>query len=317
MFGLLDTLLGKTSFFQQDARQATVPGQAPIPDSLPAGAEGMPQVAQAPVPIEGPNEMVVQDNPYRQQLREGFFKGGPFATGKLGGNILGALGDALLAQGGQGPIYAPKLQRARESEAMIDLARDPERAIEQLSQVNPERAADLWDQWQTNQRQQSVADAQIRNADDEYNLTTHDRGINYLGAATEQSYPHVKQLVEKWYADRGVEMPYQLPDTFDPNLLGAIASSGIPMEKQATLEDNREYREAVLGQNATNETGRNTRARQAESGRNARAETAEEGRNRRAREAEEGRDRRNGASGIARPTIRFGTRADGTRYIIQ
>lgn len=53
------------------------------------------------------------------------------------GNFLGHVGDALLAATGHDPIYAPRLQQRKVSQALQSYQTDPEGAIAALMQVDP------------------------------------------------------------------------------------------------------------------------------------------------------------------------------------
>jgi hypothetical protein len=304
MFGLLQGLLGKQMQMQQ---------APPTAAQLPVSGTPGPQVAEAPVPEE--NVIQVEDRPFPNTMREGLVRKGPFSMGQTGGNILGILGDALLIGGGRDPIYQPRLQRAREAEALIDYVDDPERALANLSQINPARAAELTDKLRERQSLQEVRDAQIREADDEYNMLTHDRALAYLGAATEKTYPAIKQVVDRWYADRGVEPLFDLPDQWDETTIASIASGGIPIAKQRELREDQRYHDAVISQDRREEFGRNYREVFGETMQTTREGMKQAGADE--RNVRDNQTRRDTAGRRTRPNVRFGRRPDGTRYIIR
>lgn len=275
------------------------------------GGGGVPP-AQA-VPEE--NVIEVQDRPFRSTMREGLVRGGPFAMGKTGGNILGILGDALLVGGGRDPMYQPRLRQAREAEAMIDYTDDPERAINQLSQIDPHKASELWNKLQERKSVDSVRQAQVRSAEDEYIDVTNQRALAYLGAATPRTYSALKSRIDQYYADRGVEPMFQLPDEYDEETIRSIARGGVPVTEQAKLSEQQRYHDAVLSQNDREEYGRNYREVFGEIMATDRNREDQAGADRRNREDNE--TRRETSGGRSRPNVRFGKRADGTRYVIR
>lgn len=75
---------------------------------------------------------------------------GRFGQKGLLRDILGTIGDAFLVQSGNKPIYGPKRQQERESDAMVGFSRNPLAAIERLAQENPEAAREMYEKYQTN-----------------------------------------------------------------------------------------------------------------------------------------------------------------------
>jgi hypothetical protein len=214
--------------------------------------------AQGPAPEAPPGEMTVQDNPFRPRGREGLVTGGTFSMGRTGGNIIGILGDALRAQGGLDPLYAPRLRESRESDAMIDFIDDPKGALENLAQVSPDKVPELWDTVGNRQSQDAVREAQVREAADNYQKVTRDRAAAYLGAATEKTWPQMRQMVLKWYEDRD-EVPPNIPETFDAPFITSLANGAIDVTDQRELAEDRRYNDARIAEGKREEFGRNYR----------------------------------------------------------
>ncbi len=268
-------------------------------------------------PINGdlPNEIAVSSTPFRNSLREGIVRRGPFSIGHTGGNILGAIGDALLIGAGRDPVYAPRLHRARSAEALIDYTQDPQRAIDQYSQVDPEKAMILADRLAERQSVGAYRNSQIQANNDEYENRTHGVALGLLGAATPSTYPAIRQRISDYYQSRGITPLFDLPEQYDEEAVQSFARGGIPVAKQAKLAEDRRYHDAVIGQDRMEEAGRTQRNREdnATSTANNNADNVTS----RANNTATNDTRRATSSTIARPNIRFGRRADGTRYVIQ
>lgn len=174
---------------------------------------------------------------------------GMLRPGSTGGNILGALGDAFLIQSGNKPQYAPRLQGLREQEALENYGSDPRGALDRFSQVAPgAESLSAWNQFDDNRRQHAVAAASLRRSQQEYEDTTNKRGIGLLGAATKDTWPQVRAQVQKYYAARGMEPPFELPEAYDQAKISALRMAGIDPEDQVRSEDTRNYRDAMLAE---------------------------------------------------------------------
>ena len=212
-----------------------------------------PPAAAVEAPSE--NEIAVEDRPYRKP------KGGFFSLEGTGGQVLGTIGDALLVGSGRDAIYRPRRMDARARDAMIDYTADPERALNQLSQVPgmSDKAAELWDKHQERTAQVGLQEAQALNERDEYEGITHQRAAGYLGAATPTTYPAIRQMINKWYADRGVDPPFELPEVYDAEAIASLARGAIAPDKQASLSEAERYHKAQEVIDSRAEFGRNWR----------------------------------------------------------
>jgi hypothetical protein len=256
-------------------------------------------------PVNQNDEIAVTGNPQpRSELDDRIIRGGPLRMGSVGGNILGALGDAFLTQGGRDPQYAPRLQRARAAEALQDYRTDPEGAIDRYLQVDPTGAAELFNQTRDNNRADSQLANQTMGANDEYEANTHTRAGALIGAATDEpTYQRVRQRYYSYYQQRGVEPLMELPETYAEAQRMSTQRAFIDSEEQAKLDSQRDYREQVLGQQRINEQGRNARG---EANRIAADRRAAASRDVRVSEGNANRDVRRetarGARGRARPS---------------
>lgn len=261
---------------------------------------------QMPPPQEHPGIEV--SNGFNSKMREGLVKGGFFGMGRTGGNILGTIGDALLIGGGKDPIYQPRLREARTNEALEEFDTDWDGSMKRLAQVDAGAAVELDSARGEAESKQALEAARVRDLQDEYNNVTHDRALAYLGAATDKSYPQVRGIIEKWYADRGVEPMFELPETYDPDMARSLAGGAVPMKDQATIAQQERNNASRLEQARMSDWNRNYRMGYQEFKDDERLERTEEGRNSRVQTMEAGRDRRDGgggarggASGTGRP----------------
>jgi hypothetical protein len=259
--------------------------------------------ASRAAPPEVPDEIVTNGRRYNtNNRREGLVRNGTFSLGRTGGNILGILGDALLAQGGRDPIYQPRLQRAREADALIDLTDDPHRAISQMTQVNPDKAAVMFDRQQVLDSNNALRQSQINTAENEHRDSTNQRALAYIGAATPQTLPRILDIARKIYADAGIEPPFDIDSITSVDDAVQIATGAIEVEDQRKLAEDQRYHDAVIAQDRIEERGRTQRTQIQQSSQDKRTEVQELGRDRRTAVQEAGRDRRNDGP-IARPNI--------------
>lgn len=306
MFGLLKALGLK----EQQARAAQGQTLPPVP--------ALPPMAGDPMPTDeaAGNEIVVEDDPITSRYKRGLVTKGPFSMGRTGGNILGLLGDAMLVQSGNQKQYEPRLQQARASEAMAGYTDDPMDAIQRLNEVDPPAAAALMDKLRAHQLDTDKLGVEAIGANDEFEGTTHERAQALIGAATESTYPAMRERYYNYYASRGIDPMYELPVEFDEDAIRSLATAGIPVGDQRELEEKARYNTGILEQNAKNEFGRNWREAYGEIKADKRSNRSEAGRE--TRNVRDNRTRRDTAKGgSARPTIKFGTRKDGTRYVIR
>jgi hypothetical protein len=206
-------------------------------------------------------EIAISGQPLPRLSRgDGLVQRGFFSRGRTGGNILGTLGDAFLIQAGRDPIYRQRLQQDREAEALQNFTTDPTTAIQQLNQVNPQLAAQLWDRQQDNTRQASALDIQRQALRQKQQDAFDDRVYSALGSATdEKSYQALVNQINGSSERLGIKPSFDLPPNYDAARVAALRMQGIPVDRQAQLQDMREYRQGQLSNQQLAERGRQGR----------------------------------------------------------
>lgn len=234
------------------AQLAAQTAQSAPPGATPAQLQPQPQIAPPPqVPVTqapvaqspaGPGDITVAPSA-PSQYRTGII-GGPFRVGSLGGNILGAIGDAFLVQHRDAPTYAPRLQNARESEALQSFTADPEEAIRRLTQIDPSKGMALrqWynqDQQQTAEEQQKAAltTSQIIANRQQVENAVLDRVGGLLFQSDESTFPAALSKARIYMQQHGVDAP--LPETWEE--AKQWAQGGIPVDKQIEMADRRKH----------------------------------------------------------------------------
>jgi len=168
-------LLGAALGVPQAAEAAPVATGAPVQASPLPVPPGVTAPAGGAVAAPEPDIQVTNNHIPPPNLRQGIVHGGLFGLGHTGGNILGILGDAFLTQAGHAPQYAPRLQQAREAEALQDFQTDPVGALQKYGMINPQDMLHQTDVMHDNQRQQAAADSVI--ADNTQNRYLKTRGV--------------------------------------------------------------------------------------------------------------------------------------------
>lgn len=154
-------------------------------------------------------------------------------------NILGTLGDAFLVQSGNHPVYAPQRDREREANAMRTLTDDPMHAIQALSRENPAAARTMYNDYLQNSRLG-------RAADDAYTGVTVDRGARLLASARPENYAQIRNHVVRYFAARGVPLPADLPETYDPDAVDTFRHAAVPVTNQFDDQENHRYHDELL-----------------------------------------------------------------------
>lgn len=251
------------------AASPQAPAVQPTPGPIPPGIQSLPPPDSQAVPAQPPaapaTAVPTADDPPdivataphtlpASKYKRGLL-GGWFGVGHTGGNILGLLGDAFLAQAHDPAQYAPRLQQLRESEALQNYSSDPMQALQQYSQVNPQGALPAYNQLLDNNRQQALAANTIQTGNQQRQDLADKRGYALLGAATADNYPQVKAQYEKYYAGKGMEPPVDLPGTFDGAKLKALQMAGIPAPDQAKNAEATRYHDEIAATRAAQIAG--------------------------------------------------------------
>jgi hypothetical protein len=201
-------------------------------------------------------------------------------------SFLSKLVDGVLMAGGNKPVLRQKFEHNQLVDAMEGFADDPLAAIKRVARHNPDAAYKMYNSYMDDQRADKIATRQVNNLDMRNNEYFLDRMGGMLGTATAENYPQVKAMVQRYANARGVQLPFELPETYDETAITAIRMGEVPVAKQLQMDDMREYRRSRLGQmDRTIDNTQDYRERRldqidtAEGGRNTRAAVAETGRN--------------------------------------
>lgn len=213
----------------------------------PASAvNSMANSSQAVGPTVDPNSPV-------SKYRTGILAGksghsGPFRPGSLGGNILGALGDAFLVANGAQPVYAPRLKMMREAEALQGYDKDPYGAISRVTDIDPATGIKLRGDQQDYDAKAASQALLKRKMDYDYQSGIESDAKSLLATANEKNYPALKALVERRLAAAGIAPSFgSLPATYDKDAIDSIVNSDLSVKDRATLEAREAYQNATLG----------------------------------------------------------------------
>lgn len=223
------------------------PGATPPPPAAPLNNQNLPTDPSAAGP-----DIVIGGQPIDPaKVRSGIL-GGTFGVGRTGGNILGLLGDAFLTQAGRDPQYAPRLQQAREAEALQNYQSDPTGALDKFLAVNPEKALGAINTNQDNQRADKATNAILRDKDQGYEDAIRSRASSMLYSANEKTWPAVRAQALAYAKSKGIEL--DIPETWE----GAQqwAQSDVPVKDRMSNDATAAYRAATLDQRARDSAAR-------------------------------------------------------------
>lgn len=292
---------------------------SPILSALLGGKIRVPQAGVFPDiydPAEAQGEdIVVENKPYpKSKYKQGLI-GGPFAVGTTGGNILGMLGDAFLAQSGRGPQYAPRLQQLRTGEAIQDLSNDPVRAQQLLAGIDNDLSVDVWNKNADNLVQQRNSQILNQERDERYRNSINTRGFSLLRAATPETYAAIADQVRRYFVAKGVDPDFNIPDTYEEAARLQPWNSQVTPDQQDRAESLADYRDRLLSERRNAEGGRNYRARLTDSTRRSEGQA---NRSVKVSEGDKNREvrRETAAGGRARPKIRIEV-VNGVRKVIK
>ena len=151
-------------------------------------------------------------------------------------DVLGILGDAMLAAGGRQAIYRPQRQQENLSDAMTGFGTaDPQTQqaiLQRVAQVDPEAARQLAQQMQTQQgqvRQQANLERQIA-SDQQRNLLSKMKLAQ--GMMLQAKTPEAKTIIREWLQDPSSSIQ-DIPDDL-------ITASGINPYQRESLDQRKE-----------------------------------------------------------------------------
>lgn len=151
-------------------------------------------------------------------------------------DILGAVGDAFLRQGGGQAVYAPRHQMESEANAMRGFVDNPMAAMERLNRENPTAARAFYDSVQDNRRLDGVAARQEEDSVGRRQASADTIAASMFRHATAETWPRIREQAMRLYAARGLQPSLPIPEAFDENAIGTLVDSTITPH-QANMED--------------------------------------------------------------------------------
>lgn len=184
-------------------------------------------------------------------------------------DVLGAVGDAMLAQGGSKPMYAPYREQQKIGDAMQGFDKDPVGVIKQVSAIDPalgERMLNNYQEGEIRKDAQAYANMRAKRDDDlarqQYEDKTFDVAFSMLGNPNiEKSYDKVRPQIFKYLEARGIDPEKAgLPEVYDKDVIDGLYSTTKRSMDQEKVDNLEAYRAGVLGIRGARlgQTGANT-----------------------------------------------------------
>lgn len=285
------------------------PSSPPPPMRMPDDGSGFGQTAQVPSPAS-PSSVQTQlltQAPAPTATSDPYQFKGRFGIKGTARDILGTIGDALLLQAGRQPIYAPQRQQEREAMALQDFTKNPSDAIQALSRVNPKMAVELQAAMASQKNAELASQRMFRDSTEKYNNIVIDRALGMLRTAKPDNYSAVSKTVKNYLQAKGVEAPFELPDTYDADAINSALMFGVAPKTQYTEEKKDERLVTTEGGKNARAAARNKTTLQAagisQAGQNERTLLREDRQDRRLTITEAGKDRRTEKKGGALAAI--------------
>lgn len=186
----------------------------------------IPEAAPGNVPVGLTDLVSAQQN--LEVPKVGGFKG-------IASDVLGAIGDAFLVQGGANPVYGPRKQQQKIAQAAEGFDLDPESAIARVSKVDVNAGIALRDKYNARQKEQAnlaIAQAEGQRDQTKLNLEVQEQerktaagrvklladSRSYAGQvlsrATEENYPLLVQHLAEQLKANGLPNTIKLPATY-------------------------------------------------------------------------------------------------------
>jgi hypothetical protein len=173
-------------------------------------------------------------------------------------SFLAALADSYLVGHGRKPVFSQMNDQKNMMAAMQNFATDPMSAIRNVAAI-PGHQADAWKMYQTYEDDQR-ADLQAKILNEQRMDQARGRLASYLGAVQSSkdpaaAYDKLLPNLRKYAESRGLD-PSELPDKYDPDVVGMYQYGGITADQQIDNARDSDYKERRLGQ--MDETIQNT-----------------------------------------------------------
>lgn len=177
-------------------------------------------------------------------------------------NIFGKIADGILAAYGQKPLYESRMRERDVRGAMEGFSSDPMTAIKRISQIPgmQDEAFKLYNQQQDNVRADGQLERQNKLFDMKYQEAIIDRIANMMGAATPQTWEAMRARAGEYAKAKGVDLPIDLPEKYDPDIVNMIRYGEVPVAKQMQQAETERYHSERLQDFDNSEAGKNARA---------------------------------------------------------
>ena len=189
--------------------------------------------------------------------------------------FLGNLIDGWLMARGHKAAFGPAKEQANIKDALANYQSDPEQAINRLMRIRGKQqlGLELLNQHQDNENQRLSQERMGRSLDMRNDDYIYNQVAGMMGAATEETWPQMRELAIKRANARGVDVTQYIPEQFDPTSVEFIRYGAIKPKDQVAIqqrdrsldqgdtkiENTEDYRERRLDQIDTAEAGRNAR----------------------------------------------------------
>lgn len=162
-------------------------------------------------------------------------------------DILGLIGDALLVGGGGNPLYMQARKNEKVGDAMLWNDLDPMTAGQKLMGIDPKLGqAHIADYQDAQAKKAQLGQAQ-RIADRNYQFGVDNENNNryekvapgvygMLASANEKTYPSIRAKAQAVADKYGVQLPYELPETYDPEATAAYKQLAISPTAQGQID---------------------------------------------------------------------------------
>jgi hypothetical protein len=164
-------------------------------------------------------------------------------------NFLGHLGDAFLVQSGRPPMYSIRNKTEQIGQALQNYGTDPLGTIKAVNAIDPSTGMKLYQQYQTDQRDNILADRQKTLLDKEIS-GEQDKVGTRIGAIIQTlnpaNYAVGKPMIESYAKSHSYDLPVPLPDEYDPNIIKLYSGLGLDPNKVNAIDEQHDYHQGLL-----------------------------------------------------------------------
>ena len=161
-------------------------------------------------------------------------------------DILGLIGDALLMGGGGNPLYMQARKNEKIGDAMLWNELDPMTAGQKLMGIDPKLGQEHIADYQKSQAEKARLEQSQRIADRNYQFGVSNENNNrfekvapgvygMLAGANEKTYPSIRAKAMAVAEKYGVDLPYDLPEAYDPSVSTGYKDLAINPTAQAQI----------------------------------------------------------------------------------